>query len=467
MGERLNGVEALMWAAEADPMLRSDFLAVSMLDRAPDAERMLARIDRVAEAIPRLRQRVVTSRLPGVTPEWGEVDGFSVADHITTVAATGRASARRLLDLATEIGDEPLDRTRPMWRMTIVTGLPQGRAMMVHHLDHVVADGMGAVHLALAMLDLERDPPEPPGNPRRERGPDVPRSPRGDPPSAVHASKGMRDVMRDALAQTITVQRKIAERSLEATIAALRDPERAAVTVRSVRSQLLMRDPARSPVMTARSGVRHLDSVTFPLAAAKASARVLDGTLNDWFITGLTGALARYHVALDGPCDELRMAMPVSLRDAGHDGVAGNQWTNARVLVPLTPADPRARHAEIKERLAAVRREPALALTEELAELAARVPGPVLRRAARQQVATVDFAASNVPGPPMAVYFAGSRLDATCPMGPLGGSALNVSLTSYGDRIDLGIVTDAAAVVDPACLLRNLRSSFRQLLALG
>ncbi len=461
MGERLNGVEALMWAAEADPMLRSDFLAVTMLDRAPDRERMLDRLAVVADAIPRLGQRVVTSRVPGRSPEWCDADDFSVADHVHEVSAPSRTSHRRELDLAAEIGDRALDRTRPMWRMTIVTGLPRGRAMMVHHLDHVVADGMGAVHLALAMLDLERDPP-PKGD--RHRGS---RSLRPDPPRNTAAPKGLRDLMRDAFAQTMTVQRKVAERSLEATIAALRDPDRAAETVRSVRSQLLVRDPARSPVMTARSGSRHLDTFSVPLADAKASAVSLGGTLNDWFVTGLSGALARYHAALEGPCDELRMAMPVSLREAGNGAGAGNQWANARVLIPLTPADPRARHAAIKERLAAVRKEPALALTEDLADLAARVPGPVLRRAARQQVATVDFAASNVPGPPMTVYFAGSRLDATYPMGPLGGSALNVTLASYRDRVDLGIVTDTAAVTDPARLLRNLRSSFRELLALG
>ena len=91
----------------------------------------------------------------------------------------------------------------------------------------------------------------------------------------------------------------------------------------------------------------------------------------------------------------------------------------------------------------------------------------MLRRLGRQQVATVDFAASNVPGPPMPVYFAGARLDATYPMGPLGGSALNVSLTSFCSRLDLGIVTDTVAVTEPARLVRNLRSSFRELLALG
>ena len=277
MGERLSGVEALMWAAETDPMLRSDFLAVTMLDRAPEPKRMMDRLELVADAVPRLRQRVVASRIPGVTPEWGEVDGFSIAEHLATMPAPGPrpASDRRVLDLAAEIGDQPLDRTKPMWRLTIVTGLPKGRAMMVHHLDHVVSDGLGAVSLALAMLDLERDRPA--GAPSDLPSPDASAGHETSPIAGSHIPTRFRDVMRAAVSQTMTVQRAVAERSLEAAVAALRDPDRAAQTVRSVRSQLLVRDPARSPLMTGRSGQRRLDILALPLDDAKAAARALGG----------------------------------------------------------------------------------------------------------------------------------------------------------------------------------------------
>ena len=71
-----------------------------------------------------------------------------------------------------------------------------------------------------------------------------------------------------------------------------------------------------------------------------------------------------------------------------------------------------------------------------------------------------DFVTSNVPGAPFPVYLCGRRQLAQYPFGPLSGSAINVTLLSYVDEVNLGISSDPAAVTDREALLDDLRAGF-------
>ena len=54
---------------------------------------------------------------------------------------------------------------------------------------------------------------------------------------------------------------------------------------------------------------------------------------------------------------------------------------------------------------------------------------------------TFNLCVSNVPGPPEPLYFNGSRLEATYPVSiPIHGMALNITLQSYADTMNLGFV---------------------------
>jgi hypothetical protein len=49
-------------------------------------------------------------------------------------------------------------------------------------------------------------------------------------------------------------------------------------------------------------------------------------------------------------------------------------------------------------------------------------------------------------------------------MGPRTGCALNVTLLSYKDSLDLGINVDPAAVTDPGALVECLNEAFADLI---
>ena len=55
--DRMSDAEALMWRAEKDPFLTSTFANITILDRAPNFDAFVARMDRASRIIPRLRQR--------------------------------------------------------------------------------------------------------------------------------------------------------------------------------------------------------------------------------------------------------------------------------------------------------------------------------------------------------------------------------------------------------------------------
>jgi hypothetical protein len=100
-----------------------------------------------------------------------------------------------------------------------------------------------------------------------------------------------------------------------------------------------------------------------------------------------------------------------------------------------------------------------------VAGLLTSLPGPLLVTLARQQIETVDFACSNVRGAPFPLYVSGARVLSTHPMGPTGGTAANATVMSYQGSLDLGLVTDPAAVDDPAELAGLLAAELDALIA--
>mgnify|MGYP000979014891 CR=1 FL=1 len=144
----------------------------------------------------------------------------------------------------------------------------------------------------------------------------------------------------------------------------------------------------------------------------------------------------------------------------------GNAFTPTRVLVPLD-ADPRTRFAEVHDRLSVTKTERAMSLTTSLAGLVNLLPHPLLVRMARQQVATVDFATSNVRAAPFDLFIAGALMTANYPLGPVAGTAWNLTTMSYRGRLDLGLHVDTAAVEDPPQLAADIADAFDELIRAG
>ncbi|MGH9032198.1 MAG: wax ester/triacylglycerol synthase domain-containing protein, partial [Acidimicrobiia bacterium] len=159
----MSDTEAIMWAVEKDPALRSDFTNITILEGAPDETRIRAKIDAALEDIPRLRQRVVSPPLRLAPPEWCDDPTLDLDYHLRKVAVPAPGGTRELLDLAAQCSATPLDRSRPLWEFTLVEGLEGGRTALLQKVHHAVTDGVGGLRLSLSLVDFEADAPVAPG----------------------------------------------------------------------------------------------------------------------------------------------------------------------------------------------------------------------------------------------------------------------------------------------------------------
>jgi WS/DGAT/MGAT family acyltransferase len=453
----MTDAEALMWNLEKDPHLSASIANITILATPPDPDRLRARIGRAAATIARLHQRVVPALGRLAPPEWRTDPDFDLDYHLRWMALPAPGTQRQLLDLAASLVNAPFDRTRPLWEFVVVEGLEGGRAAMVQKLHHAIADGIGAIRISEQFIDLTPDATEP-------LSPTVPEV-EGPVPSLVETTL-------DTLTHNLRRGVGVARRAGEGAAGLVRHPSRWADVgedlvelAGSAARQLVVTDPARSPMWTDRSLRRRIELLQAPFEPAKSAAKALGGSLNDLFVCAAAGGAGACHRAAGFPVDDLRISMPISTR--GDRSAGGNAFTPTRVLVPAGIEDPVERFEEVHRRLSGIRQERALSFVDGFAGFANLLPTSAVVRMARQQVETVDFAASNVRGAPFPLYIGGARMEGNYPVGPTGGTAWNLTLMSYDGQLDMGLNVDAGAVPDSEGLRDAIASELAALIAAG
>jgi diacylglycerol O-acyltransferase / wax synthase len=451
---KMSDAEGLMWRLEKDPHLSSTFAAVTVLDRPPDFDRLLKRMERAVHVVERLGQRVQPAPVNLTAPTWVEDSNFDLNFHVRHLALPKPGTMRQLLDLASLIACDPFDRTRPLWQFVIVDGLRGGKSALIEKLHHTITDGEGSVKLSLQFLDFERDAPEPPP---------IDHARLADREPAPTDSNG--DVFRDLVAGSLRLPLGIVRQIKDL----LSDPtgipdagSAAADTVRGVVNQLSDTEQARSPLWTQRSLKRRMEVLRSPFAETKAAAKRLGGTLNTAFLTAAAEAAGRYHERMGSPVEELRASMAISTRS---EGSGSNAFSLARILVPTSDMSIAERFTWIQAAAGAARESNSTASLETLAAVASALPTSLITRLARQQSQTVDFATSNVRAAPVPLYVAGAEILQNYAVGPLAGVAYNLTLLSYNHSLDMGVNIDTAAVTEPELLRDCLEKAFADLIS--
>jgi diacylglycerol O-acyltransferase / wax synthase len=446
--------DAFSWYMERDPLLRSTVVVVALLDRPPRWSTLVEKVERASHRIPLLRTRVEQPPFRLATPRWVPVADVDLSWHLRRVSLPSPGGWPALLDLARRAAVTAFDPARPMWEMTLVEGMPDGRAALVQKFHHALTDGVGGVQLAMELFDLERSP-----------APDTRPIPSEDHQQLSGLRLTLDDLAFDA-SRLLGLARAVPRAGVRAAATVARSPVGAATgavrVVRSVARTVAPFSTTMSPVMRERRLARSFDVLEVPLDDLHRAAHAAGGHLNDAFLGGITGGLRRYHERHGSAVDRLRVTLPISLRGPA-DAPGGNHLTLVRFAVPAGTADPVQRMREIGAEVARWREEPSLELTQAIAATLNLLPPAVVGGMLKH----VDFLASNVPGFPVPVYLAGARVEGYYPFGPTIGSSVNVTLLSYVDTCCIGVSCDAAAVPDPHVLAECLQEGFGEVLALA
>ncbi len=451
---RMSDAEALMWNIEKDPWLNPSGAMLTLLDRPIDIERFTRRLAHTVMAVPRLRQRVQPGIGRFTNPSWADDPEFELEHHIRWINLPEPGSFEDLLKVATRLYLEPYDRTRPLWEFVVIGGLSDGRGALFSKLHHTITDGAGAMRLAEAYMDLEREVPL------------------DDEIEIAHPGEGTSSSPSPAeikrlLADAAGLGRRLAARQLSLTRDVIgevatfgADPVRIVDDAKSLVGQVSQLGAqlgltggagAGSPLWRNRSRHRRFEVTSHDLEEARRVAHTLGGSINDFFLTGAVEGAIEYHRRRGVELDHLNVSFVVSTRTDSTSGE--NSFTPAIITVPAGPMDPASRFSEI-HRLAAHRREGVRGggLLGAVATAANLLPTSVVTRTARGQASRIDFATSNFRGAPIAVYIAGALVEANYPMGPVAGTSFNLTTLSYDGRLDMGILADPEAVTDPADL---------------
>jgi diacylglycerol O-acyltransferase len=444
--------DAFTFRMERDPLLRSTIVSIVLLDRAPDWDVLVDRIERATLLAPTFRERLVPAPFGLANPRWELDADFDLRWHVRRVGAPSPGDLGAVLELARVAGMTAFDPARPLWEFTLVEDMADGGAALVMKVHHALTDGIGGVELAGHVVDLQREPS--PLGPK----PQAPGAGRHHPAEELLEAVGFDlrralDLTRDGVAKLPGTVVRTAQRPWEVVVDALTTALAIARFARPITSTL-------SPLMTARRLRWSYQVFDVPVADLKAAAASVEGTLNDAFLAAVAGGLGRYHDRHGAHARALRVSMPISVRTAD-DGVAGNRITLVRFEVPVGTVDPRARMEAVQEAVARQRRDPALPFSGLVAAVLNLLPPPVTGGMLKH----VDFLASNVPGFEAPVYVGGARVEAFYGLGPTIGAAANITLMSYRGTAHIGVTTDSGAIPDADAFLACLRDGFDEVLA--
>jgi len=456
---------------ELPPSYRGDFLTDM---RAHMAARLVL--------APALRQKLVKMPLNLSNPVWVD-DEPDLEQHIVGIKLPRNSGQAELEAQVGKLHPVLLDRSRPLWKFHVFSGLKDGpggtkRFAMYTQLHHAAVDGQAAVALGQAILDLSAE------------GREVDQQRHG----RVRSERSAIDMLRGALGNQLGLVMD-AVKAIPGTVGVLSQMasqkvgDTAGGTVAAVTSRLKGQGVSakgksvsnlalapRTRLNTTVSDTRAFASISLPLAAINATRRKHKASLNDAVLMICSGALRRNFLK-HGPLPRKSMVagVPISTRAKG-DTASNNQATMTIVSLGTHIADPAKRLAHVLAATAAMKANmgamkslmpsdfPSLGVPWLMAGLSSLYEKA---RVADRIPAIANVTISNVPGPTVPLYMAGAQMLTNYPTSiVVHGIALNITVQTYNESLEFGLIACGEAMPEVAELARHVQAAFDEFQAL-
>ncbi|MBA2282336.1 MAG: wax ester/triacylglycerol synthase family O-acyltransferase [Actinomycetota bacterium] len=486
--KQLSGLDASFLYMETDSQF-GHVSSLSIYERPPgdDAYQPLAawraQIERRLHLLEPLRRKLRNVPMGLDHPFWIDDADFDLDFHVRHTAVPPPGGDEQVADLVARIVGRPLDRTRPLWESYVIEGLPDDRFGILTKVHHATIDGAAGAELLVLMLD---------GDPA---GDDVPApeddwQPQPEPSDRevlVQAAGSLiRKPGRAVLLATRTA-RDIGKATRNPVMVAaanqvrdgLRGPLGAVLNIGRERSPEgetrgpLPSGAPRTPFNAAITAHRRFAFRSTSLDTVKAIKNALGATVNDVVMAVCAGGLRTWLEEHDALPDAPLVAMvPVSIRS----GQETEKWTN-RVssifaALPTDEPDPVVRVQRVHESMVGAKELFDAVPAEALTDFAQFPPPAVFARAMRTATrltatrfsSPVNIVISNVPGPRTPLYSAGARLAHYYPVSTIvDGQGLNITVQSYLDTLDFGLVACRELVPDLWSMIDGIIEDLRAL----
>ena len=453
--KQLTGLDAAFLALET-PKTTGHVGGVSVLDakNAPEPLTLELLTSVLAERLPLvpvLRRKLLNVPLGLDQPYWIDDPDFDIEYHIREIALPRPGSQAQLTEQVARLHARPLDRSRPLWEIYLITGLAKRRAAVYTKIHHAAIDGVSGTELLTVLLDLKPEgrelPPASEFEPARPPGP---------------VSLAMLAATRLAWRpmQTVRVTNEMV-RVMPTLAPAIGSFVGGMLGLNRGDGEVITTKLGSAPVTPFNGPITQHRRVAFrslSLDSVKAVKNAFGVSVNDVVLAMCAGALRRWlaeHNAL--PDAPLITMIPVSIRDPASQGALGNKVSAMLAVLPTNVADP-------AERLVAAHAATALAksqqatipqgLVDQVSDFAppaltARVARVVFATGLLHRVPPFNLTISNVPGPNVPVYLCGAQLLAHYPVSVItDGQGLNITVIGYLGQLHFGLTSCRELVPD-------------------
>lgn len=389
---------------------------------------------------------------------WARDQHIDMDYHVRHSALPAPGRYRELFALASRLHTTLLDRTRPLWELHIIEGLQNRQFAVYNKIHHAAIDGVGAMHITRAMCT--DDPTQSIGYAPFSR-------------EAYDAYKRAR-LTRKPLESTPD------KRTLRNVLEALKSQYDSSIHLSTAMRRFGLafigrggnlavpwHNVPRTSLNTRVSGARRFVAQTFEFDRVKNICKAMDATVNDVILAMCSGALRRYLLARDElPLHSLKAMAPVSLRDES-DLDTPNAIGFITADMATNVYDPEKRLRTIQESMRAGKEllrelSPAEgALFMQLTQIPALLTSILGLGSRFPAFSTV---VSNVPGPRKPLYWNGARLDGMYPASIVfDGFAMNMTLVSYHNQLDFGIVACRRSMPQIQRIIDHLEDALQEL----
>jgi diacylglycerol O-acyltransferase len=455
--DRLNPLDAVFVDAEdEDPHTSMAIASIAVFEGpAPSQEEFSAFLAGRLPLVPRYRHKLRTVPFRLGRPVWVEDPDFDLGYHARRTALPVPGEDRQLAGLLARVMAQRLDRDHPLWEYWLIEGLTGDRWALISKVHHCMVDGISGTDLYRVIFDLSPQP-----------------SPAVADDRVASAAPSTLQLAGQAVLDTIVLP----VREALALGGVMADPvgaaRQAAGTLRAVAKLAPALWPVPGTSLSGRIGQqRRYTWARGSLADVKAIKRELGGTVNDVFLTAISGGFRALLISRgEQPGPHLvRSLVPVSVRAHGQENVYENQISAVLADLPVHIADPVERLAAVREELTALKESREIMVGETLVAMGRYIPFPLASRAVRlvlglpqREIVTVT---TNVPGPSQPLYALGRRLLEIIPYVPIASTLrTGISIFTYCGNITFGVTGDFRTSPDLDLLARGIEESLAALL---